>query len=385
MCKKILLLLLLLYNGIALSGKDFPTEKDKDSLRNYVNVAFVKTYIKQIVDDPTSETQDKENGKLIVRILSDDFSKAINFDSLSNLLEHNGYGKTKAVLLPIIKGKTDDVFTSPIYGQWANNFFSIDNIGDFDKKIKIEDLANYKKTVDNWILDKAKSNEKNVKKTTIKNEKELMPFGMQVIVLILLVFYFVCLIALYCKYKDFVGKTEAKVKVVEERLKREQKDLQDELSHLKTKYQKIIHEMENNWEASFEILQNQIEKGKKEVVKSPTIKKDDEKEPQKQHIEPKVLSFADIDIENGLFRRVDKQQSRNSVYIIDEAQHTISLIEDIDLRASILSAASSSGVKDACEISGNFSKDKKIEIKPGKVSLDNGKWYLVEKIKIDIR
>lgn len=98
-----------------------------------------------------------------------------------------------------------------------------------------------------------------------------------------------------------------------------------------------------------------------------------------------IVYYADIDVNNNIFVRTYKEETRISVYAIDVNQQTFVPIENKQLYEK-LSMVNSSGVLDACEVKNSYTNGKAIYITPGKVQQEeNGKWRIINKAIIEIK
>lgn len=94
--------------------------------------------------------------------------------------------------------------------------------------------------------------------------------------------------------------------------------------------------------------------------------------------------YADVDVSNGCFVRVNDKSTRKSVYEINVRKQSFTLINDS--YEAKLSRVSSSGVTNACEVKGSYETGKTVSITPGKVQQDeNGKWRIINKAIIEIK
>lgn len=94
--------------------------------------------------------------------------------------------------------------------------------------------------------------------------------------------------------------------------------------------------------------------------------------------------YADVDVSDDCFVRVNDKSTRKSVYEINVRKQSFTLINDS--YEAKLSRASSSGVTNACEVRGSYETGKTVSITPGKVQQDeNGKWRIINKAIIEIK
>lgn len=94
--------------------------------------------------------------------------------------------------------------------------------------------------------------------------------------------------------------------------------------------------------------------------------------------------YADVDVSDDCFVRVNDKSTRKSVYEINVREQSFTLINDS--YEAKLSRASSSGVTNACEVRGSYETGKTVSVIPGKVQQDeNGKWRIIKKAIIEIK
>lgn len=131
-----------------------------------------------------------------------------------------------------------------------------------------------------------------------------------------------------------------------------------------------------------EVVNNTVETGEN-VVESPMDLSISEKTVAVSKL---VFYYADVDVSDDCFVRVNENKTKKSVYRLNVNQQNFVLIDDEQLYEVKLSRVSSSGITDACEVKGAYQKGKTVSITPGRVVLeDNGKWRIVDKAKIEIK
>lgn len=95
--------------------------------------------------------------------------------------------------------------------------------------------------------------------------------------------------------------------------------------------------------------------------------------------------FADVDVSNGLLKRVGSKHTKKSVYGIRDGK--LYLVNDENLISDKLSHAGTSGIKDAFDINGTLRRDTKFEdiaITPAEVKEENGIYSITKRGRIDI-
>lgn len=95
--------------------------------------------------------------------------------------------------------------------------------------------------------------------------------------------------------------------------------------------------------------------------------------------------FADVDVSNGLLKRVGSKPTKKSVYGIRDGK--LYLVNDENLIRDKLSHAGISGIQDVFNINGTLHRDTKFEditITPAEVKEENGSYFITRRGRIDI-
>lgn len=167
-----------------------------------------------------------------------------------------------------------------------------------------------------------------------------------------------------------------------DKLKQENKELKDKIKKLeKDRREEKGKESVVTDGTQQEVVNNTVET-EENVVESPNLSISE----KTVAVSKLVFYYADVDVSDDCFVRVNENKTKKSVYQLNVNQQNFVLIDDEQLYEVKLSRVSSSGITDACEVKGAYQKGKTVSITPGRVVLeDNGKWRIVDKAKIEIK
>lgn len=225
------------------------------------------------------------------------------------------------------------------------------------------DLEKTKTKVDNGSFSKDSSS----------NETSSFGLWISIVILILLLIYLLYLWESKKREYNHVYNELEHLHKRNRELFEENKELRNKSEQLRKKLEQKEQQQEESLTQNTVSPQNVIEE-----KLSPVITFDMEKA-------PKRLFYAECDVSEQCFKRVSAKREKFSNYVIEEATGTFTLIDDEGLREHILMDFKNPHVQSACEINGFYEKNKRIKLESGKISQDeNGKWRIVQRIKVDI-
>lgn len=393
MKKLLLIMLLMIVGGVECicKAQNISREKQKQII-NYVNCFYTARYI---LAHPNLK---KENQGIK--------NKGIDTISIENAYQ---YAELDRILKANEMKTTAENLTKPLNDRNVEYLKSSDEIFEFVYKvadakgferfnIKREDERVLERKILSYIFqneenseeqNKPEDEEKGETKVQEQSSEARLPIGFWIL-LGSVVFCLVVGVAvlffklLNCEHELDNKKTSYRnLEKDVDKLEQENKKLNDKIKKLeKDRREEKGKESVVTDGTQQEVVNNTVETGEN-VVESPMDLSISEKTVAVSKL---VFYYADVDVSDDCFVRVNENKTKKSVYRLNVNQQNFVLIDDEQLYEVKLSMVSSSGITDACEVKGAYQKGKTVSITPGRVVLeDNGKWRIVDKAKIEIK
>ena len=358
--KKILLIILLTtVSSIEYIAKaqGFKAE-ERQKIVNYVNCYYTARYI---LNNPDYKQENKAIEKYKINV--DSVEDAYEYDTLYGYLKESG-----------VLDYTADRLTKKLNDRNSSvtdSFYIVDYI---NKITDTDDFSNFKFTEE----DKSKLADKILQWYISRHSNEM---GFSIWYLWLSIgFSIVCLVVIVRMMRKN-RRLAWEIDSYDEEIRN--KDEQLRLANRKRdEVQRKQSEADKNKEAEDTNETNEVFFEITNDIQKNTA---DEVIPEQTAVEVGTTTYyADVDVSDDCFVRVNDKSTRKSVYEINVRKQSFTLINDS--YEAKLSRASSSGVTNACEVRGSYETGKTVSITPGKVQQDeNGKWRIINKAIIEIK
>ncbi|WP_195534143.1 hypothetical protein [Bacteroides finegoldii] len=405
MKKLLLIMLLTIVGGVECICKAQNISREKqEQIINYVNCFYTARYILAHPDLKQENKGIKDNGIDTISI-----EKAYQYAKLDSILKANNMQITADSLTKKLKDRNVKCLKNSGLKKSVEIVEFVYNVADTKKiekfKITREDERELERKILSYIFqDEENSEEQNKQedeevgetKVQEQNSEAGLPIGFW----ILLGSVVFCLVAgvavLFFKLLNREHELDNKktsyrnLEKDVDKLKQKNKELDDKIKKLEkdSKEKNKEKDKEKNKEnvvtddTQQEVVNNTVET-EENVVESP-MELPISEEPVA--VSKPVFYYADVDVSDDCFVRVNENKTKKSVYQLNVNQRNFVLIDDEQLYEVKLSRVGGSGITDACEVKGAYQKGKTVSVTPGKVVLeDNGKWKIVDKAKIEIK
>lgn len=388
-------------------GLDLNSKEENDVV-NYANTTIVCLYLEKVSGaSSTANEKDKENAKKILEKLEGykSIGHCLSYENLRALMDSMDFSNTREKLLDRVNERTSVLVRNP--ETMADSVFNFNEYSEYVPDPTV--YSNSIKVLKAWINNRKTSEGKTVNnsgKSWISSLFSIAWVQWLYFVLVIILLFVVILLVymlhdLKCRYLNCRDQLHEKRKKYEEI----RKQIEESKKLDKEKNQRFMPTGNSQPKATNQnipVSQPQTiqdspnqELEKKITTSLPSENLAEQKsdltvepktEPKQESVKEPTYYYAEIDITSGAFKRVDRAKSRMSVYMINDLDNSFTLIDNKDMKMQLLSNASSSGIKDACEIRGCvYSPGKQISITKGKVCQKNGKWIIEKNIIIEIR
>ena len=365
---KKLLMPFFVLSGMFCSAQNIDTAKfsnDWDNLVDYVNGQYVKAYIESLENSKGYQSDYQIYVKNIKPFIENhSIDNPLTYDSLSLLLNENGWSKTEDVIVEVIKNRKD-FEERTIYGLLDIACLPekiVNVLTDKKEELKIEIESKYK-------VEQGVGQKSNVKQVIRKTENMEQIVSYNWIVLLLLFFAVIAIVAVFVFWERIIFPKKVS-RIIMSQIKRNEEnqifganakecnDLKKQVSELETKILYLQQKMLNS---------SQVEKSNTPEIQTKTAS-------TSQH-QSKVVKYAKY-FDDGFLLECDENVAHYKLTLENPqlAKFVFCGNEEkaIAQRDAIL--------KDVCVCSGYNSTVRTIKTNSeGEAILENGKWKVTKK------